>query len=84
MNRNQQLQLEAHEHYRRCAIWLRDYIRPGWPKYLPKAELRDRAIVELKISNNAFDFAWIEVIEETGCGEWYEPLRMRKTASKRS
>ena len=60
------------------------YIRPGWPKYLTKAELRDRAIDELKISKNAFDFAWIEVIEETGCSEWYEPLRMRNTASKRS
>ena len=84
MNRSQQLQLEAHEQYRRCAMWLRDYIRPGWPKYLTKAELRDRAIAELKVSKNAFDFAWIEVIEETGCSEWYEPLRMRNTASKRS
>jgi hypothetical protein len=47
------------------------------PKFLTKAELRDAARRELKVSKNAFDFAWIQVIEETGRYDWYEPLRRR-------
>jgi hypothetical protein len=44
---------------------------------LTKAELRDAALRELKVSNNSFDFAWIEAIEQTGLHDWYEPLRRR-------
>ena len=47
------------------------------PKFLTKAELRDTAIRELKVSKNSFDFAWIEAIEQTGRHDWYEPLRRR-------
>jgi hypothetical protein len=40
-------------------------VRENQPKFLSKAELRDAARRELKVSKNAFDFAWIQVIEET-------------------
>jgi len=35
-------------------------------KFLTKAELRDAALRELKVSNNLFDCGWIETIEQTG------------------
>ena len=47
------------------------------PKFLTKAELREAAIRELKVSKNSFDFGWISAIEETGRHDWYEPLRRR-------
>jgi len=40
-------------------------VRKNQPKFLTKAELRDAAIRELKVSKNSFDFAWTEVIERT-------------------
>jgi hypothetical protein len=46
-------------------------------KFLTKAELRDAATRELKVSKNSFDFAWIEAIEQTGRYDWYEPIRRR-------
>jgi hypothetical protein len=46
-------------------VWLRPYVRKNQPKFLTKAELRDAAIRELKVSKNSFDFAWTEVIERT-------------------
>jgi hypothetical protein len=49
------------------AMWGRNYAY----------ELRDAALRELKVSNNSFDFAWIEAIEQTGRHDWYEPLRRR-------
>jgi ATP-dependent protease ClpP protease subunit len=45
-------------------------MRGNQPKFLTKAELREAAMRELKISKNSFDFAWIDAIEETGLGEW--------------
>jgi hypothetical protein len=51
------------------------------PKFLTKAELRDAAIKELRISKNSFDFAWISAIEQTGRHDWYEPLRRRYRAN---
>jgi len=50
-------------------------MRDNQSKFLTKAELRDAAVRELKVSKNSFDFAWIEVIEQTGRYDWYEPLR---------
>ena len=52
-------------------------MRGDHPKFLTKAELRDAAMRELKVSKNSFDFAWISAIEETGRADWYEPLRRR-------
>jgi hypothetical protein len=34
-------------------------------QFLTKAELREAAMPEIKISKNSFDFAWISAIEET-------------------
>ena len=45
------------------------------PKFLTKDELRSAAMHELKVSKNAFNFAWMAAIEETGRHDWYEPLR---------
>jgi hypothetical protein len=48
-----------------------------------KADLRDEAIERFKVSKNAFDFAWIWAIEETGNRHWYEPLpQSRKRTSR--
>ena len=53
--------------------------RPGGdqPKFLTKAELREAAIRELKVSKNSFDFGWISAIEVTGRYDWREPLKHR-------
>jgi hypothetical protein len=47
------------------------------PKFLSKAELREAAMCELKVSKNSFDFGWMSAIEDTGRYDWYEPLRRR-------
>jgi hypothetical protein len=47
------------------------------PKFLTKAELREAAIRELKVSKNSFDFGWISAIEVTGRYDWHEPLKHR-------
>jgi hypothetical protein len=60
-----------------CRDWLLPFMRDNQPKFLTKAELRDAAICELKVSKNSFDFGWIEAIEQTGRHDWYEPLRQR-------
>lgn len=52
-------------------------MRGNQPKFLTKAELRDAAMRELKVSKNSFNFAWISAIEDTGRHDWYEPLRRR-------
>jgi len=58
----------------KARLWLSKYIRPGLPKGFTKEELWRAATAEIEVSRNAFDFAWIWVIEETGCHHWYEPL----------
>jgi hypothetical protein len=63
--------------------WLARYIKPGLPKAFTKEELWRAATLELRVSRSAFDFAWIWVIEETGCEDWYDPLPRRR-ASKPS
>jgi hypothetical protein len=80
-SRSQQLYKKAEEERQRCVEWLRPCVRENQLKFLSKAELRDAARRELKVSKNAFDFAWIQVIEKTGRYDWYEPLR-RRLASK--
>jgi hypothetical protein len=75
--RNQELYEKAAEERQRCRDWLLRFLRDNQPKFLTKAELRDAAIRELKVSKNAFDFASIEAIEQTGRHDWYEPLRRR-------
>jgi hypothetical protein len=75
--RSQQLSEKAEQEQRRCRDWLLKFMRGNQPKFLTKAELRDAAMRELKVSKNSFDFAWILAIEDTGRHDWYEPLRRR-------
>jgi hypothetical protein len=73
--RSQELSEKAQEEQRRCRNWLLKFMRGNQPKFLTKAELRDAAMRELKVSKNSFDFAWILAIEDAGRHDWYEPLR---------
>jgi hypothetical protein len=75
--RSQELSEKAAEERRRCRDWLLPFMQDNQPKFLTKAELRDAAMRELKVSKNSFDFGWIEAIEHTGRHDWYEPLRRR-------
>lgn len=75
--RKKELWDKADAERQRCRQWLLDYMRPGQPKRVTKAELRDAAVRELKISKTSFDQAWIAAIEDTGRHDWYEPLRRR-------
>jgi hypothetical protein len=63
-NRNLELWEKAAAQRKRCRDWL-------------KTELCDAAMPELGVSKSAFDFGWIEAIEQTGRHDWYEPLRRR-------
>ncbi len=74
-SRSQELSEKAEEERRRCRDWLLPFMQGNKPKFLTKAEFRDAAMRELKVSKNSFDFGWITVIEETGRHDWYEPLR---------
>ncbi len=74
-SRKKELQQRAEAERRRCQDWLARFMRDGQPKMLTKAELRDAAMRELKVSKNSFDFAWIGAIEDAGRQDWYEPLR---------
>jgi hypothetical protein len=76
-SRSQQLSEKAAEEQRRCSDWLLPFIQGTQRKFLTKAELRETAMRELKVSKNSFDFAWIDAIERTGRHDWYEPLRRR-------
>jgi hypothetical protein len=75
--RSQELSEKAAEERRRCRDWLLPFMQDNQPRFLTKAELRDVAMRELKVSKNSFDFGWIEAIEHTGRHDWYEPLRRR-------
>lgn len=76
--RKKELWEKAEDERQRCRLWLLDYLRPGQPKRVTKAALRESAIRELKVSKNSFDSAWIAAIEDTGRHDWYEPLRHRR------
>lgn len=75
--RSQLLSEKADEERRRCRDWLLPFIQNNQPKFLTKAELRDAALRDLKVSKTSFDFGWIMAIEATGRHDWYEPLRQR-------
>jgi hypothetical protein len=75
--RREQLSEQADEERQRCHDWVLKFMCGNHPKFLTKAELRDTATRELKVSKNAFDFAWIVAIEDTGRHDWYQPLRQR-------
>lgn len=79
MPTNAEIIAKAHADRERCKEWLRRYIRPGIPKAFTKEDLRSVAIQDLGVSKSSFDFAWIWIIEESGCSEWYEPLPRRRT-----
>ena len=66
----------------KARLWLARYIQPGLPKAFTKEELWRAASTELKISRSSFDFAWIWVIEENGCSNWYEPLPRGKATRR--
>jgi hypothetical protein len=76
-SRSQQFSERAEDERRQCREWLLRFMQGKQPKFLTKAELRDAAIRELRVSKNSFDFAWIDAIERTGRHDWYEPLRRR-------
>ncbi len=76
-SRSEQLFEKAEEERLQCHHWLLPFLREGQPRFLTKAELRDAALRELKVSKNSFDLAWITAIEQTGRYDWYEPLRRR-------
>ena len=76
--RKKELWDKAEAKRQRCRQWLLDYIRPGQPKRVTKAALREAAIRELKVSKNSFDAAWIAAIEETARHDWCEPLRRQQ------
>ena len=76
--RKKELWEKAEEERRRCELWLLKFMRDGQPKLATKAELREIAMRELKISKNSFDAAWIGAIESAGRQDWYEPLRGRQ------
>ncbi len=81
-SRSKELSAKADDERRRCHDWLLKFMKGNQPKFLTKAELRDAAMRELKVSKNSFDFGWITAIVETGRHDWYEPLRDRfKTKS---
>jgi len=73
--RKKELWDKADAERQRCRKWLLDYMRPGQPRRVTKAALRDAAMRELKVSKNSFDSAWIAAIEDTGRHDWYEPMR---------
>ena len=73
--RSQELSQKADEERHRCRDWLLNLMPDNQPKFLTKAELRDAAMRDLKVSKNSFDFGWIEAIEQSGRQDWYEPLR---------
>jgi hypothetical protein len=68
---------------RLCRDWLLYIMSSSPEKTRTKADLRAEAIERFKVSKNAFDFAWICAIEETGNRHWYEPLpRSRKKTTR--
>ena len=82
-SRSKELSEKAQRQQRRCRDWLLRFMQDNQPTFLTKDELRSAAMRELNVSNNSFDFAWIDAIETSGRVDWYEPLRKR-TRTKNS
>ena len=76
-SKREQLYEKAEEERQRCVDWLLPFVCENQPKFLTKAELRDAATYELKVSKHSFDLAWTEVIERTRRYDWYLPIRHR-------
>jgi hypothetical protein len=76
-SRRQELSEQFTEQWQRCRDWLLPFMQNSQPMFLTKDELRSAAMRELKVSKNAFDFAWMAAIEDAGRHDWYEPLRRR-------
>jgi hypothetical protein len=76
-SRQQELSEQVSEQWQRSRDWLVPFMQNNQPKFLTKDELRSAAMRELEVSKNAFDFAWMAAIEDTGREDWYEPLRRR-------
>jgi hypothetical protein len=76
-SRSQELSDRFTEQWQQCRDWLLPFMQNNQPKFLTKDEMRNVALRELKVAKNAFDFAWIAAIEDTGRQDWYEPLRRR-------
>jgi hypothetical protein len=76
--RKKELWDKAEDERCRCQLWLLTFMRNGQPKLATKAELREVAMRELKISKSSFDAAWIGAIEGAGRQDWYEPLRGKR------
>ena len=74
-SQSQELSEKFTEEWQRCRDWLLPLMQDDHPKVLTKAELRDAAMHELKVSKNAFDFGWMAAIEDSGRHDWYNPLR---------
>jgi hypothetical protein len=67
-----------------CRDWLFHIMTSSPMKTRTKADLRAEAMERFKVSKNAFDFAWIWVIEETGNRHWYEPLPQSRRKTTRT
>jgi len=70
-----ELQRHAQAERRRCAEWLIEFMKDGYPKIATKEEFRTAAIIKLDISKVSFDCAWIWAIEETERHDWYKPFQ---------
>jgi hypothetical protein len=77
-SRSQELSEKFAEQWQQCRDWLLPFMQNDLPKFLTKDELRNAAMGELNVSKNAFDFAWMAAIDDTGRHDWYEPLRSRR------
>jgi len=73
-----QLWEKAQKEQQKCFKWLLMFVRDGEPRAFTKEELRQAAMIELSVSKNSFDSAWILVIEMTGRYDWYEPIKTKK------
>jgi hypothetical protein len=76
-SRREELSEQFTQQWQRCRDWLLPFMQNNQPKFLTKDELRTAAMRELKVSKNAFDFAWMAAIEDAGRPDWYQPLRRR-------
>lgn len=71
------------EEERRCCDWLIPFMQNDRPKLLTKAALRNAALRELNVSQNSFDFEWIDAIEMTsaaiGTSRWRFCIKLATT-----
>ncbi len=81
--RNKEQHDRAEREPKAAIEWLGRFVQPGQPRPATKDKLRALAMRELGVSKQSFDFAWIWVIEDTGRSDWYEPLRARKSPTRR-